>query len=55
MSKLDDLLSKASKLKIENTRSPLDMPTLIEYDGKFLTMGELLQLRHDRRKAKGLE
>lgn len=55
MKNIDTLLIRASKLKIESTKIILDCPTLMEHKSGFLTLRELLQLRYDRRKEKGIE
>ena len=49
MKNIDCLLDRASKLV---PRKILDCLTEIEHNGRKLSFNELLQLRHDRRKAK---
>lgn len=52
MKNIDTLLLRASKLMTGKMTVSM---TKIEYDGRKLSFQELLQLRKDRRKAKGIE
>lgn len=51
MKNIDCLLDRAAKLI---PRNMLDTLTGIEYNNRRLSFNELLQLRHGRRKAKGM-